>query len=152
MASLRLLLSACAWGSVFTQTVEGPVDCSVEQVHLDFASACAGGRVRKNLGGLGPDTGPEEVRYLQIATHNGVEVDLVIKLAAGQPWVPKRQGTLPAGDSSGCVPDNYRGRLQFVSGQRNAFIFEIRRYTTEGTCSLLPAPCSLQPDARSYCC
>ena len=145
----------------------GSVDCSVQQVRLDFHGACTGGRVFQNLGGLGPDSGPEEVRYRQIATHNGVDVDLVITLAAGQPWMPKQLETRideclangqladangvmsacsansawtapgssvpkPAGDSSGCVPDGFRGRLQFENGQRNTFNFQIQRCPRRG--------------------
>ena len=101
------------------------MDCNVPQVPLDIYDACAGGRVTSNLGGLGPDTGAEEVRYRQIATHNGVDVDLVIKLAAGSPtFLPKQND---AASSSGCVSNNYMGRIQFQNGNAYTFDFEIQR-------------------------
>ena len=68
----------------------GSVDCTVEQVLLDFTGACTGSRVTSNLGGFGPDSGAEEVRYRQIASHDGNDVDLVITLATDQPWHPKQ--------------------------------------------------------------
>jgi hypothetical protein len=53
--------------------------CSSNQVHLDFTGSCASGIANhSNLGGLGPDTGSEELRFSRIGHTNGRYVDLSI--------------------------------------------------------------------------
>ena len=53
--------------------------CSSDQVNLDFTGSCASGSANhSNLGGLGPDTGSEELRFSRIGHVNGRYVDLSI--------------------------------------------------------------------------
>jgi len=49
--------------------------------------------VQSNLGGYGPDSGPEEIRYEEAATVNGKKVDLVVTAASDyQSYVPGQNG------------------------------------------------------------
>ena len=56
-----------------SQCVPGTID-------LSFFDACeTGSPAQDNLGGLGPDSGPEEIRYVGIGSLNGRPFDLIVK-------------------------------------------------------------------------
>ena len=52
--------------------------CTEETAVLDFFTSCQFGVNHSNLGGVGPDSGREELRFSRIGTYNGEPFDLSI--------------------------------------------------------------------------
>ena len=120
-----LLLLAIVPQHVDSSSVTG-ADCNVDQVTINFYDACANGRVYKNLQGLGPDSGDGDVvRYGKVGTYDGIEFDVVLWLGSGQPTFVPKENSMDT--STGCVPDNYRARIQFANAKHYTFDFEIQR-------------------------
>ena len=57
--------------------VPGPGSC-VSDVVIDLSQCISGLPAQDNLGGLGPDTGPRELRYKDVGQFNGSLFDLVV--------------------------------------------------------------------------
>jgi len=60
-----------------TSTLPQAMHCS-KSISLDLGRACVLGPSHNNLGGVGPDSGVEELRYDSVGTVDGVPFDLVI--------------------------------------------------------------------------
>ena len=89
---------------------------------LDFFGSCAtlGAPSQSNLGGLGPDSGAEELRFPRIAVQSsGVAIDLVITVASGSTY----QGTPTA---NGCFNSNQYMKLSVARSRSVTFDFTLR--------------------------
>ena len=58
----------------------GASTCTEQTVELDFYTSCVQGVNHSNLGGAGPDAGPEELRFSRIGNLNGVPIDLSMRV------------------------------------------------------------------------
>ena len=53
--------------------------CNPNAVSIDLRPACTSGITQNNLGGIGPSSGVQEMRYPNVATLSGQPVDLVVR-------------------------------------------------------------------------
>ena len=76
---------------------------------MNLASACtAGSPAQNNLGGLGPDSGAQEIRYARIAILNGALVDLVVRAVSAYT-------SASASARNGCNTGNNQGQIHVNS-------------------------------------
>ena len=77
MWGMMLLLLAAASIQHATATQQ---PCAGGAIEISLDSACASGSpANNNLGGDGPGSGPEEIRYANVGTLHGRSFDLVLR-------------------------------------------------------------------------
>jgi hypothetical protein len=99
---------------------------------LDFYASCGahgGSYTHDNLGGLGPDSGAQELRYGGVGSKDGSPFDLVITVASGSSYA-KGSG------ANGCHSSQRYMRLAVARGTTTAFDFALRDASTNALVSL----------------
>lgn len=87
---------------------------------VDFHRACASGApAQNNLGGLGPDTGAQEIRYANVGTVYGMTVDLVV--TAVSPYTSSK-----AQIRNGCKESGTYGVIHVDEGQSVELEFSLQ--------------------------
>lgn len=107
--------------------------CTGDEFKLDLYTSCQRGANHSNLGGRGPGTGLEELRFSKVGSLQGVEIDLVIVVlnasnktyVGGTPYVDTEY-TLSDAAQNGC--NGYFGQINVKVGTSVTLDFQFQTH------------------------
>ena len=108
------------------------LDCGTDLV-LDIPAACANGEpAQNNLGGLGPDSGVEELRFKGVGQFNGASIDMVFTNTSAYrgPFKGKSVRDKDNKTYNGCLKKEQIATIGLSYGSDTGFLLEFRDSTT----------------------